>query len=95
MTHASDMSMDILQRPAESRMQRWTDPNDVLIVYAKRSDLEPLVTLSGAELLAIVALHFAQAHAVLTLAEKVEKDRMRDLYSQRRLVGQHKALRGR
>ena len=74
-------------------MQRHISEQDVFVIYAKRSDLKPVVTLSGAELLALVSLHLAQAHAVLRLAEKAEG--LRDLYPPRRLLGQHKALRGR
>jgi hypothetical protein len=87
------MNIQIHHRPAESSMSCLLKTGGVFTVYLNGA-LVPTLTLSDEEVIQIVQLHLAQAHAVITLAQKVG-DRMRDLYPQRRLLGQHKALRGR
>ena len=76
----------------DSNMSRYWRESDVFELCDDFS--HPVLTLSGSELVLILQAHFAQA-AVLQETVKVLTRDMRDLYPPRRLLNQHKALRGR
>lgn len=64
-------------------------------LYLTPSSETPEVTLTGTEVTQIIAHHVMLSHQILNIAERVQQLPTRDLYPQRRLLGQHKPLRGR
>jgi len=64
-------------------------------LYLTPASVEPEVTLTGAEVTQIIAHHVMLSHQILNIASQVQQLPSRDLYPRRRLLGQHKALKGR
>jgi len=91
-TYAALSAMDIQYQPADSAMQRFIQPQDTFRVFPSKDSSEPVV-LSGSDVLKIIGIHMCQADVTLSLARRLSGTR--DLYPPRRLLGQHKPLRGR
>ena len=75
-------------------MQGRIDENAEFRLYLTAGSGEPEVTLSGAEVTRILAHHVMGAHLTLDIAQQIHALPTRDLYPRRRLLGQHKPLRG-
>ena len=87
--------MDIQFQPADSAMQHMIQPDDTFRVYLTRASLDPIV-LTGSDVLKIIGIHMCQADVTLSLAERIVRSEVRVLSAPRkRLLGQHKPLRGR
>jgi len=90
------LRMHIVYQADGSRMQGLIGPNAAFFLFLGPGDAEPVLTLSGDEVTRIIHAHVAQSHLVMELTKKLSSlDPRRDLYPRRRLLGQHKALRGR
>jgi hypothetical protein len=87
--------MHITYQAEDSRMQGRIRDGGRFYLYLTPSSIEPEVTLSGDQVTRILAQYVMQAHTVLDIATQVQQLPTRDLYPKRRLIGQHKALRGR
>lgn len=86
-TVADAWSMDIQYQPHDSAMQRFIHPSDAIRIYLSRADHTP-IELTGGDLIRILTLHFCQADATIALAQRIAE------LPRRRLLHQHKALRG-
>jgi hypothetical protein len=89
------MLMHITYQAADSRMQGRIHENATFLLYLTPGSTAPEVTLTGAEVTQIIAHHVMLSHQVLNIAAQVQQLPTRDLYPKRRLIGQHKALKGR
>ena len=76
----------------DSDMSRYWRSSDVFELCDDFS--HPVLTLTGAELVQIIQAHYAQAAVLQDTIQALTRD-ARDLYPKRRLLGQHKALKGR
>lgn len=81
--------MRVQHEPSDSRMSRYWQENDKFHVCDDDSNV--LVTLTGTQLLALIASHGAQAAFQAMLTRQMTS---RILFRPKRLLGQHKALRG-
>jgi hypothetical protein len=75
----------------DSKMARYWREADQFEVYDSQGQL--VLTLTGSQLMQWIAAQAAQAKVVIDLARAIEGHR--DLYPRRRLLGQHKPLKGR
>lgn len=87
--------MHIVYQAEDSRMQGRIRDGGRFYLYLTPSSETPEVTLSGAEVTRILAHHVMGAHLTLDIARQITDLPTRDLYPKRRLLGQHKSLRGR
>ncbi len=86
--------MDIQHQPFDSAMQRFIDPNDTFRVYLTKASLDPII-LTGSDVIRMIGIHMCQADVTLSLAERIVQVGARGLTPPRkRLLGQHKPLRG-
>lgn len=74
----------------DSSMARYWREGDTFEVYDKGGQV--VMTLTGTQLMHIIAGHAAQAQIVLDFAHSLSH-MGRDLYPKRRLLNQHKPLR--
>lgn len=74
----------------DSHMARYWREGDTFEVYDSGGQV--VMTLSGTQLMQILASHAAQAQIVLDFAHSISH-LSRDLYPKRRLLNQHKVLR--
>lgn len=82
--------MRIRHYPIDSRMSWYWKPQDSFEVYDDFGNC--VLTLTGSELLAMLAKDFAHAGIIKGLIEKAGGLK-RELYTKRQLKGQHKPLR--
>ena len=75
----------------DSGMVRYWRESDTLVIYDDFG--HEVLTLSAEQVMQWIAAQAAQAKIVIDLARQTTA--VRDLYPRRRLLGQHKALRGR
>jgi hypothetical protein len=87
--------MHITYQAANSRMQGRIHDDSTFLLYLTPSSLTPDVTLSGAEVTRILAHHVMGAHLALDIAKQITSLPACDSPTRPRLLGQHKALRGR
>ena len=85
--------MHIRHHPHDSVMARFLHANDVYTVYTSPQDVQG-VTLTGAEIIALITAHCVQARLVLSTAAQLTPPPPGRWVYRRRLLGQHKALRG-
>ena len=75
-------------------MARFLPENDVYTVYTSPQDVQG-VTLTGAEIITLITAHCVQARLVLSTAAQLAPTPPGRWVYRRRLLGQHKALKGR